>query len=183
MSGLASRPALASRAELHSDLTSRMLRPHRLPPLTRIREKTPEILRITPVSIHTKHINLSTLMPVGARTTRRGHSELSPRKSRVCRWTGAPGLQRCRRVGRAWCSGFDRPRSPVANDKAERDLRMMRLRQKIFGGFRSRKGAENFSRSAQREYHNRGSRVGNHRGPDQPIGSTLRCGLNRREFL
>ena len=32
---------------------------------------------------------------------------------------------------------------------------MMRLRQKIFGGFRSRKRAENFSRSAQREHHNR----------------------------
>ena len=38
-----------------------------------------------------------------------------------------------------------RHRSPVTNDEAERDLRMMRLRQKIFGGFRSGKGAENFA--------------------------------------
>ena len=34
---------------------------------------------------------------------------------------------------------------PFTNNEAERDLRMMRLRQKISGGFRSGRGAENFA--------------------------------------
>ena len=34
---------------------------------------------------------------------------------------------------------------PFMNNEAERDLRTMRLRQKISGGFRSGKGAENFA--------------------------------------
>ena len=37
------------------------------------------------------------------------------------------------------------PEVAFTNNEAERDLRMMKLRQKISGGFRSAKGAENFA--------------------------------------
>ena len=37
------------------------------------------------------------------------------------------------------------PQVPFTNNEAERDLRMMKLRQKISGGFRSRRNADDFA--------------------------------------
>ncbi len=37
------------------------------------------------------------------------------------------------------------PRVPFTNNLVERDVRMMKLRQKISGGFRSKAGAEDFA--------------------------------------
>ena len=37
------------------------------------------------------------------------------------------------------------PQVPFTNNEAERDLRMMKLRQKISGGFRARRDADDFA--------------------------------------
>ena len=52
------------------------------------------------------------------------------------------------------------PTVPFTNSLAERDGRMMKLRQKISGGFRSFDGAEDFAVSSFAESRQPGSRVG-----------------------
>jgi Transposase IS66 family len=55
---------------------------------------------------------------------------------------GVPGTARCFAPSAKALRFPTDPRVPFTNNLAERDGRMMKLRQKIFGGFRSDRGAK-----------------------------------------
>lgn len=65
-----------------------------------------------------------------------------------CRKKRRPGLNLARRLHRhrqAVLRFLEKERVPFTNHQAERDLRRMKLRMKIWGGFRSDHGAKDFA--------------------------------------
>ena len=73
------------------------------------------------------------------------------------------------------CAFCPDPTVPFTNNLAERDGRMMKLRQKISGGFRSFDGAEDFAASDSVMISTAGSRVGMCYGnTDQPTSPSDR---------
>jgi transposase len=67
------------------------------------------------------------------------------RRGRVRRRTGHNLLLRLREHKEATLRFLHDPTVPFTNNQAERDLRMMKVRQKISGGFRSDSGAQTFA--------------------------------------
>ena len=68
----------------------------------------------------------------------------TPRRGRPKRRIGHNFLLRMQQFDEAVLRFLRQPIVPFSNNQAERDLRMMKLKQKISGGFRSVKGAEAF---------------------------------------
>lgn len=64
---------------------------------------------------------------------------------RIRRRTGHNLLLRLKTHREAVLRFMHNPAVPFTNNEAERDVRMMKLRQKISGGFRTQEGAENFA--------------------------------------
>jgi len=69
---------------------------------------------------------------------------LPTRRGRLRRRTGHNLLLRRRDHKEATLRFLHDPTVPFTNNQAERDLRMMKVRQKISGGFRSDSGAQTF---------------------------------------
>ena len=70
---------------------------------------------------------------------------LPTRRGRIRRRTGHNLLLRLRAHKEATLRFLSDPTVPFTNNQAERDLRMMKVRQKISGGFRSDTGAQTFA--------------------------------------
>ena len=70
---------------------------------------------------------------------------LPVRRGRIRRRTGHNLLLRLRDHKEATLRFLSDPAVPFTNNQAERDLRMMKVRQKISGGFRSEAGAQTFA--------------------------------------
>jgi transposase len=70
---------------------------------------------------------------------------LLPHRGRIRRRTGHNLLLRLRDHKEATLRFLFDPTVPFTNNQAERDLRMMKVRQKISGGFRSNTGAQTFA--------------------------------------
>ena len=70
---------------------------------------------------------------------------LPTRRGRIRRRTGHNLLLRLRAHKEDTLRFLDDPTVPFTNSQAERDLRMMKVRQKISGGFRSDTGAQTFT--------------------------------------
>jgi len=67
------------------------------------------------------------------------------KRGRIRRRTGHNLLLRLKAHREAVLLFLHNPAVPFTNNEAERDVRMMKLRQKISGGFRTQQGAENFA--------------------------------------
>ena len=63
------------------------------------------------------------------------------------------------------------PQVPFTNNLAERDGRMMKLRQKISGGFRSEDGAKDFAVIRSRSLDGQKAGLGYAPDPDQRTGA------------
>ena len=82
------------------------------------------------------HAALSPLLP----------QEKTKRRGRKARRTGHNLLARLYSRKEDTLRFLHDPAVPFTNNQAERDVRMMKLRQKISGGFRTFKGAEDFAK-------------------------------------
>lgn len=67
------------------------------------------------------------------------------KRGRIRRRTGHNLLLRLKSLKQAVLLFLHNPAVPFTNNEAERDARMMKLRQKISGGFRTSQGADNFA--------------------------------------
>jgi transposase len=67
------------------------------------------------------------------------------KRGRIRRRTGHNLLLRLKSLKQAVLLFLHDPAVPFTNNEAERDARMMKLRQKISGGFRTSQGADNFA--------------------------------------